>query len=164
MTVHPETELLSAYLDRELVERETRRVEGHLSECLRCQQRLDGLREVVAKLHRVESVPIPRLLYSQIPHRISLESRPQGLMDRFENRLRRFYFPQSSIPLTFALVIALVVVVYFFVWGADRVCQRSQTTTYPAEVLSPGDVVSPGEVPRTQSEVERGLEIDRADR
>ena len=74
MTVHPETELLSAYLDRELVDRETRRVEGHLSECRRCQQRLDGLREVVAKLHRVESARFPRFLYDQITHRIPLES------------------------------------------------------------------------------------------
>ena len=149
MTAHPETELLSAYLDREVVERESRRVEGHLSECLRCQQRLDGLREVVAKLHRVESARFPRFLYDQIPHRISLESRPQGLVDRFENRLRRFYFPESSIPLTFGLVISLVVVVYFFVWGADRVRQRSQAT---------------GDAPQTQSDVERASEIDRADR
>lgn len=54
-----------------------------------------------------------------------------------------------SIPLTFALVIALVVVVYFFVWGADRVRQRSQAT---------------GDVPQTQSDVDRASEIDSADR
>ena len=158
MKAHPETQLLSAYLDRELVDRETRRVEGHLSECLRCQQRLDGLREVVAKLHRVESAHFPRFLYDQIPHRISLESRPQGLIDRFENRLRRIYFPESSIPLTFALVMALVVVVYFFVWGADRVRQRSEAT------VPVGEVLSPSEVPQTQSDADRDSEIDRADR
>ena len=90
----------------------------HLTECARCQQRLDGLRGVVAKLHSVQTATVPQFLHDSMPHLISLEERPRNLLDRFENRLKRIHIPAASVPLIFALVMTLAVVVYFFTWGA----------------------------------------------
>ena len=120
MSGHLPQNTLSSYLDRELVADESLRVEQHLDDCLRCQRRLSGLRAVVAKLQRVGPAGLPAILTDQISHRISLESQPQSLLERLENRLERFDFPASTITLTFILVMALVVMIYVFVWAADR--------------------------------------------
>ena len=118
MSGHPKAEVLSAYLDRELVGGEEARLVDHLTECARCQQRLDGLRGVVAKLHSVQTATVPQFLHDSMPHLISLEERPRNLLDRFENRLKRIHIPAASVPLIFALVMTFAVVVYFFTWGA----------------------------------------------
>ena len=68
-----------------------------------------------------------------MPHRISLEDRPASLLDRFENRLKRLYVPRATIPLIFALVMALALIVYLFSWGA----YRSQQPVEPV-VIAPG--------------------------
>ena len=44
---HLSLEILSAYLDRELIAAKTGEVEEHLAGCSKCQTRLHGLRRVV---------------------------------------------------------------------------------------------------------------------
>jgi anti-sigma factor RsiW len=48
---------LSAYLDRELPERDAWRVHDHLSSCWQCRRELDQLRRVVAALRRLRTEP-----------------------------------------------------------------------------------------------------------
>ena len=120
MSAHLESELLSAYLDEELRDNEQRRVQVHLESCDHCQQRLDGLRRVVARLHSVGAAAVPPFLPSTLPQRISLQERPESLLDRVEARLGRMYVPKASIPLIFALVVTLAAVVYVFAWSVHR--------------------------------------------
>ena len=145
MSAHLGSALLSAYLDEEVAERDAQRVEGHLSECLRCQQRLDGLRRVVAKLHRVPTANLPYFLQSQTPQRISLQQKPERLFDRLDGQLRRLHWPESSIPVTFALVMVLAMTVYFFTWAVHR--QRQPGTSI---------LVAPGGLEATTESVELG--------
>ena len=51
---------LSAYIDGQLEPREQRALEAHLAECASCQDELEALRGVVALLHRVPQVRVPR--------------------------------------------------------------------------------------------------------
>ena len=61
---------LSAYIDGRLEPRKQRALEVHLAECASCQQEMEALRGVVALLHRVREVPVPRsFALSQAPTR-----------------------------------------------------------------------------------------------
>ena len=61
---------LSAYIDGRLEPRKQRALEVHLAECAACQQELESLRGVIALLHRVREVPVPRsFALSQAPTR-----------------------------------------------------------------------------------------------
>lgn len=120
MSGHLAAEVLSAYLDEELVRRKSEYAEDHLSHCPDCRQRLDGLRRVVSRLHDVEAAVLPPYLSGQIPALISLEATPKSLVERFEARVQRLYLPQSPIPLAFGLVMALVMTVYVFSWAVQE--------------------------------------------
>ena len=51
---------LSGYVDERLPQKETERVQEHLSECAGCREELESLRATVQLLHRVPQVPPPR--------------------------------------------------------------------------------------------------------
>lgn len=57
-------ELLSVYLDGETTPAESRRVASHLSECLRCRRRLEGLHEARAA---VRSLPLLEMPSGMLP-------------------------------------------------------------------------------------------------
>lgn len=132
MSGHLAAEVLSAYLDKELVGHESELAEDHLSDCPDCRQRLDRLRRVVSRLHRVDAAVVPPYLAARIPALISGEARPKSLVDRFEARLQRLYFPLSWTSLAFGLVMILVLTVYYFVWAVDR-HEASVGSTLPSE-------------------------------
>ena len=134
MSGHLASEILSAYLDEELVPRESDHAEDHLSDCPECRQRLAGLRSVVARLHGVQTGALPPYLSGQATALISLEATPKSLIDRFEARMRRLYFPQSTIPLAFGLVMALVMTVYVFTWAVHET--KSARSAVPDESTS----------------------------
>ena len=138
MNGHLRADILSAYLDRELVRQEEARVEVHLEDCDQCQRRLDGLRRVVAKLRSVENSTMPPFLAETLPHRISLMDRPRGVFEHFESRLKRMYLPKASVPLIFVLVVTLAVIVYFFSWGAYRSQQPSASVVVVPSGGQPG--------------------------
>lgn len=63
-------ELLSAYLDGETDPSESRRVSGHLDECLRCRRRLAGLQEARAAVRSLPVLQMPaELVPLEDPHR-----------------------------------------------------------------------------------------------
>ena len=138
MSAHLAHDVLSAYLDEELVHRDSRRVETHISECQQCRQRLDGLRRVVAKLHRVEATAVPDFFSDQLQHRISLAARPTGLADRLDSRLQRLLLPKSTIPLLFALVMVLVMTVYSFFWAVHRYQRNRASVVVAPESIDGG--------------------------
>lgn len=116
---HATVELLSAYLDRELVEPEARELEAHLEECRECHVRLQGLRQVVSNLHRLESVEPSPELEQAVARRVALAGEPLSVLDRVENRLSIFNRQSSILPM-FGVVLALVVFVYLFAVALDQ--------------------------------------------
>lgn len=52
-------EILSAYLDGETTVDESRRVDHHLAECIRCRRRLDTLHEARSALRSLPTLEIP---------------------------------------------------------------------------------------------------------
>jgi hypothetical protein len=113
-SAHADVELLSAYLDRELVEPEARELEAHLEECEECHGRLDGLRRVTADLRRIEEVEPPPELAQAVARRIALATDDrESLLDRFEDRISIFN-RQSSLLAMFGVIIALAIFMYLF--------------------------------------------------
>jgi anti-sigma factor RsiW len=123
MTHHSSVEQLSIYLDDRLGEPERRRLERHLAACDDCRRRLAGMRRVVQGLERLERTAPPPQLAHQVEQRIGLEAGRQRLLERVERRLNLMMAQPSILP-TFALVIALAVIVYLFAYGLERHQQR----------------------------------------
>jgi anti-sigma factor RsiW len=113
---HLTDELLSAYLDGELSERRAGTVEEHLEGCTPCRTRLDGMRRVVRSLSRLERVTPPPLLAQRVERRVMLLGPAPSLAERLEGRLRGLSL-DSPMVVTFAVVLALAAIVYFFSHG-----------------------------------------------
>ncbi|MEE8523427.1 MAG: anti-sigma factor [Thermoanaerobaculia bacterium] len=116
---HATAELLSAYLDRQLVEPEVERLEAHLEECQECHGRLEGLRKLVASLRRIESLDPPAELEKAVARRIALARDREPLLDRFESALSIFNRQSTILPML-GIVIALGVLIYMFSWALER--------------------------------------------
>ena len=113
MSTHASAEMLSAYLDRQLVEPEARELEQHLDRCPECHVRLEGLRKVVKNLQNLEQLATPLTLEQTVARRIALSDEPESLLDRFEHGMSIFN-RQSPILATFGVVIALALFIYLF--------------------------------------------------
>lgn len=113
MTAHANAETLSAYLDERLVEEETRELEEHLARCDSCHSRLEGMRSVVSSLRRLERFSPPSTLDQMVARRIALAGKERSFLDRLEEGMASFQ-RQSSMLSIFCVVIALVLIVYFF--------------------------------------------------
>lgn len=113
---HLSDEMLSAYLDGELSQRRAGTVEEHLEDCTPCRARLDGMRRVVRSLSRLERVTPPPLLAQRVERRVILLGREPSLVERLEGRLRGLSL-DSPMIVTFAVVLALAAIVYFFSHG-----------------------------------------------
>ena len=79
---HPRADL-SAYLDGELSQRATRKLESHLATCPGCTAELEGLRETRATLRSLPEMPAPRsftltpeMARDARPARLAPEPRP----------------------------------------------------------------------------------------
>jgi anti-sigma factor RsiW len=122
---HATAELLSAYLDRQLREGEAGRLEAHLEHCEECHVRLEGLRRVVANLHRLESLEPPAELEKAVARRVALAGDRLSVLDRVENRLSIFNRQSPILPM-FGVVLALGVFIYLFAVALER--SRSSLT------------------------------------
>lgn len=112
------SELLSAYLDGELAAEEEERVEELLDERPEMRAELDGMRRVIGHLRHVERVAPPQTLDMAVTRRIALDGDRRSLLDRVEDGMTGIGGgKQSHIFSMFALVIALVAIVYFFAQG-----------------------------------------------
>lgn len=129
---HPTTEMLSAYLDRELKEGRMEELAGHLEACQACRHRLGSLERVVDRLQGVERAAPPALLAGQVARRVALEERTRGLLERLEGHLSGNPL-QSNVFLTFALVFAFATMIYVFAHGVDRIERKR----IPVRVASP---------------------------
>ncbi len=125
MNTHASAELISAYLDSQLVEPEARQLEEHIDGCSQCHVKLEGLRKVVANLHNLEQLPTPVDLEQAVARRITLSDRSPSLLDRFEEGMSIFN-RQSPILSMFGVVIALALFIYLFSYTLH---QRETATT-----------------------------------
>lgn len=126
MSSHATAELLSAYLDQELPEEEVEVLKSHLDHCHECHGRLQSLTTVVSSLRHLEPMAPPPTLDLAVARRIALAGEKKGLIDRFEDGLEAFQ-RQSSVMIWFCMVIALVLIVFFFL----NTLVRSQNTNIP---------------------------------
>ncbi len=126
MSSHATAELLSAYLDRQLVEPEARQLEDHLDRCQDCHVRLEGLRKVVKDLHNLEQLATPLSLEQTVARRIALSDPRESVFDRFEHGMSIFN-RQSPMLALFAVIIALAFFIYIF----SYTLHQRQTATTP---------------------------------
>lgn len=119
MTAHPDVETLSTYLDYELSSRERSRVEEHLEVCDDCRQRLSGLEGVVGGLKNLERLAPPAHLGPQLHRLASLEASRPSLFDRLERGVTRVNLQSNLVPI-FAIVMALILIIYLLSWGIHR--------------------------------------------
>ena len=119
MTAHPEVEILSTYLDRELSRPERCQVEEHLERCEDCRQRLSSLQRVVGDLQALERLAPPPHLGAHLHRLASLEASQPTLIRRLEHRASRFILQPFIAPI-FAIVMALILIIYLLSWGLHR--------------------------------------------
>lgn len=146
MTAHAKAETLSAYLDERLVEEETRELEAHLARCDSCHSRLEGMRSVVSSLRRLERFSPPSTLDQMVARRVALAGKEKGILDRLEEGMAGFQ-RQSSMLSIFCVVIALVLIVYFFLAAVVE----QGNATIPVVFESPPGAVE--DAPDIQGEV-----------
>ena len=165
---HATVELLSAYLDRQLREPEAGALEAHLERCEECHGRLEGLREVVENLRRLDRRDPSPELEKAVARRIALAGDPPGLLDRFESQLSIFTRQSPLLPM-FGVVMALAVFIYLFAVAVDR--SRSSLTPVVFEVPAPAASVGDerqlaGRVLTWQGEawVEEGVSLEAVSR
>jgi anti-sigma factor RsiW len=119
MTVHLDVETLSTYLDHELSHPRQGQVEEHLEHCDECQERLSNLRKVVGNLQALERLAPPPHLGTHLHRLASLQASQPTLIERLEQGVGRFNF-QSALAPVFAVVMALILIIYMFSWGLHR--------------------------------------------
>jgi len=119
MTAHLDVETLSTYLDRELSRRERGQVEEHLEHCDDCQERLWSLQKVVGNLQALERLAPPPHLGTHLHRLASLQASQPTLLERLEQGASRFNL-QSTLAPVFAVVLALILIIYMLSWGLHR--------------------------------------------
>lgn len=123
MKRHARVEDLSTYLDDELAAAERQRLEGHLQQCPRCREQLQGMRRVVEGLEAMSKVaPLP-YLEQEVRRSVLQRPRLDGPLTRAERGISRWMLRPSWVP-AFATVMALVLIIYLFSWGLYRQQQR----------------------------------------
>ena len=141
MTAHPDVETLSTYLDSELSRRLRHQVEEHLEVCDDCRERLSSLEKVVGHLRALERQAPPPHLDAQLHRLASLEASRPTLIQRLEQGVARINLQSNLAPL-FAIVVALILIIYMLSWGLHRQATRRipvhlepQDTTIDAPVM-----------------------------
>jgi hypothetical protein len=116
---HLDTELLSAYLDRELDQQRTGALENHLRDCAACRHELEQLRRVVTRLGQLDRGAPPPALELTVQRRIALQRSEERLFEKLERRLASVPL-QPSVGVTFALVVAFAVMMYLLAAAVER--------------------------------------------
>ena len=128
---HPDTELLSSYLDSELSASEAGRLQEHLRACASCAERLGALRHTVSRLRTLARPVPPAAIVEELRARLPGARRPPAWRQRFERVLREGLVLQPAVATGFALIVGLAVAVYFH---SHRVQPRRPTTLVVAPV------------------------------
>lgn len=119
MKAHLDVETLSSYLDSEMSHRERDQVEEHLEHCDDCQERLSGLEKVVGNLRALERLAPPPHLGTHLHRLAAVQASQPSLIERLEQRVSRFNL-QSALAPVFAVVVALILIIYMLSWGLHR--------------------------------------------
>lgn len=131
---HLNVETLSSYLDGELVDAKVRKLETHLDQCPRCQARLRGLRRVVERLSVIVPIGPPTYLEPEVRRFVALQQSRESTWSRLELQMARFSAQSPLIPL-FAVVIALVLIIYLLASGLSRqVGSGTEIVIAPTEI------------------------------
>jgi putative zinc finger protein len=138
---HLDTELLSAYLDREVTLRETRALEAHLETCPACRRKLDELQRTVGSLTRLERAAPPPWLDQRV--RRALEAPPPSFWERFVIPLLQVPL-RSPIGSTLSMAVALGIILL----GASAGQQANPRafinfTNFPGPVDDPNWLITP---------------------
>jgi len=96
---------LSAYLDGELSERESARLEAHLADCGRCRAELDALRKLDRLLDRVEPVEAPEGFESKLDARLERRRDRIVRIDRLRSARRILAAVAASVVLVAGWII-----------------------------------------------------------
>ncbi len=148
MSTHASAEVLSAYLDRQLVEPKARQLEEHIESCQQCHVKLEGLRKVVTNLQNLEQLAAPLSLEQTVARRITLSDRSPSLLDRFEEGMSIFN-RQSPMLSMFGVVIALALFIYLF----SYTLHLRETATTP--VIFEDPPAADGAAPRAEGSARR---------
>lgn len=119
MNTHPDVETLSIYLDSRLSRLERSRVDEHLERCGDCRERLCSLEKVVEDLRSLERMAPPPHLGTHLHRLAALQASEPTLIQRLEHSVSRFNV-HSTIAPVFAVVVALIVIIYMLSWGLHR--------------------------------------------
>lgn len=119
MSPHANAATLSAYLDQELPDPEAQELREHLDDCAACQQRIAGMKNVVASLKHLERMAPSPTLDQLVTRRVALEGEHKSLIDRLEGSLGTFE-RQSSLLGLFGLVVAFAVMILLFAHALER--------------------------------------------
>ena len=114
---HLDTELLSAYIDREVDLIAARAVEAHVADCPSCHRRLSQLRRVSISLSQLDSVAPPPWLAQRV--RAAVATPPPSFWQRLSRVLLQVPL-QSPVGSTLSAAVALAVVLYLGTLGAYR--------------------------------------------
>jgi len=101
--------LLSAYVDDELTESETSRVEDHLADCERCRLEFEKFDETVGLVHTFGLVEAP----ANLQHEILAELDKESLWEHYLNSLKKLVdipFPFTATQIAVAISVALIFV------------------------------------------------------
>jgi hypothetical protein len=146
---HPDTEVLSSYLDSELPPTEAGRLQEHLRTCASCAERLGALRHTVARLRTLARPLPPAAIVEELRVRLPGARRAPAWRERLERLIRGGLVLQPAVTTGFALVVALTVIVYFY---THRAQPRRPTTLVvpPVEVReAPTGAAAPQPAPAT---------------
>lgn len=119
MNAHPDVETLSTYLDHELDRPQHAQIEDHLDACEDCREHLSNLQKVVRNLQALERLAPPPHLGMHLHRQAALQASRPSLVERLEQGVSRFNF-QSTIAPVFAVVMALILIIYTLSWGIHR--------------------------------------------
>jgi hypothetical protein len=130
MTTHPVSDMLSAYLDRELQADEELTVAGHLEQCSVCRHRLAELSQTSRLVRSLSVVAVPDTLRDVVRERLS---------GRTQTGFPRHWNAPWLTPLSAASAIALVFVAVLSI-GILREATPPRTAMDATRPASPGAV------------------------
>ncbi len=154
MSAHIDVETLSTYLDQQLSSRRQGLVEEHLDRCGECRERLADLRRVVGHLRDLERQAPPPHLGAHLHRLASLEASQQSLAERLEQGASRFKL-QSNLAPIFAVVLALILIIYLLSWGIHR----QSAGRIPVHLMPEAAPVEPLESAAARTVAERTFEL-----
>lgn len=118
---------LVAYLDKELSDRKSTQLAGHLQSCTACRRELDGLKESMEALLEWESIkPSPEydhVFWGKVQELKSVEAKGKAKR-AYLDTLRSFFNPKISLATSAAMAAVILVITFFAFKPPENVSQN----------------------------------------